>query len=80
MAMQVWPAHTSHITVLVWAVVAQQKHGIFENVWLLVANAEVLVHLEEVGIAVVFEPLLAFVREDHRRCLCSAMRAGFRLV
>ena len=48
MSMQVWPAETGYLTVLVRTIVPKQKYGILENNLLFVLDTQVLVYLGEI--------------------------------
>lgn len=80
MAMQVRPAHARDIARRVRAVVPEQEEGIFEDLGLLVCDAQIVVLLEEVGRFVLLVSLLILICEDHRRGFRPTVRTSFGLV
>lgn len=79
-SMQIWPSQTCNIAARVWTVVPKQNHCVLEDLLLLVADTHVIVPEMKVRWYIFLELLLRFVCEDHRCCLCTAMRASLRLV
>jgi len=79
-AVQVWPTQTSNITTGVGTVVPQQQDRVFEDLGILVADAEVIVFLREVARHKIFVSLGCVVGENDQIRWSSAMGASFGLV
>lgn len=65
--MQIWPAQTGNIAVLVRAVVSQQQDCVFEDLILLVLDAQVAVDLDEFVFLEILKSFVGRIGEDDER-------------
>lgn len=80
MSMEVRPAQTCHVAVLIRTVVSQEEDRILIDLRLLIADPEILVLLVEVRRLEIFVSLLWIVCEDDICGFSSTMRASLCLV
>jgi hypothetical protein len=63
---KVRPTQTSHITVLIGAIVPQQKHGIFKDLIVLILDTEIFVCPGEILLLELLEFPYRIIREYHK--------------
>jgi hypothetical protein len=65
MSVEIWPAETCNITIIVGAVVAEKECCVFSDYVLFVLDSEVVIRPNEIFLVEVFEALVRVVSENN---------------
>ena len=72
MAMQVWPAKTGNVTILIWAVVPKQENSVLEDVILFIFDPQCVFLFYKIASIVFLVSFRGIVRKYNKLRLCLA--------